>query len=130
MDTNTILAPEKPAKPAEIKFNPEDPIHRQLAGEYEDFKVAGQDFVKQHPDFQQRLSNAAARGLTLDNRAHRQIMRSAAPEILYYLADPKNEVEARNVMNLSGPLQEIEITRIANHLADVRAISGKDRAKM
>jgi hypothetical protein len=111
------------------EFDPQ--AQARFAEEAENFQAAGQAFVKEHPDFNQKMHAAAARGLTLDNKALRTIIRLRAPEVAYYLTDPKNEVEARNVMALSGPLQEVEVQRISNHLADVQAASrNRNRDKM
>lgn len=109
-------APAVPAAPKEIQFNPQDPVHMQLKKEFDGFLFVGQDFIKRNPDFNDRLNAAAAKGLTLDNQAQRTIIRLAAPEILYYLAAPENEPEARKLMTMDGESQRDEIVRLAERL--------------
>jgi len=110
------VTPAAPEPPKEIQFNPQDPVHVQLKKEFDGFLFAGQDFIKRNPDFNDRLNAASAKGLTLNNQAQRAIIRLAAPEVLYYLADPQNEQEARKLMNMDGDGQIVEIARIAERL--------------
>lgn len=114
--TPAAAATVTPQAPKEIQFNPQDPTHIQLKKEFDGFLFAGQDFIKRNPDFQERLNAAATKGLTLDNKAQRAIVRLAAPEVLYYLADPANENTARQLMNMDGDGQIVEIARIAERL--------------
>lgn len=104
------------AAPAEIKFNPADPVHVQLKTELDGFIQAGQEFIKRNPDFNDALNAAAQRGLTLDTQAQRAIIKLQAPEVAYFLAQPQNEPVARRLMALDGMSQVIEIGKLAERL--------------
>ena len=110
------VTPATPEPPKEIQFDPQNAAHVQAKREFDGFIFAGQDFIKRNPDFNERLNKASEKGLTLNNQAQRAIIRLAAPEVLYYLADPQNEGEARKLMNMDGDGQIVEIARIAERL--------------
>lgn len=105
-----------PQPPKEVQFDPQNPTHMQLKREFDNFLFVGQEFIKRNPDFNDRLNAAASKGLTLDNRAQRTIVRMAAPEVLYYLAAPENEQDARKLMAMDGESQIAEIGKIAERL--------------
>lgn len=106
-DTGTITEPKA------IPFNAADPVHIALKEDFERFQVAAKTFAESRPDWNARMNAVAEKGLKLDNAAHREILRLAAPEVVYYLADPANEQEARSIMALDRASQVLRIQQLA-----------------
>ena len=80
-----------------------------------EFVAAGREYLKTHPGFNERLQDAAARGLDLPPAAIEEIKRLGALgcKVADRLADPQNEMEACGVMSLKGERAVDKIRRIA-----------------
>jgi hypothetical protein len=85
--------------------------------EFDRFLERGKAFVVSHPDFNDTLQAAHVRGLTMSEQARQAITKLAAPEVVYWLAKPENDLAARNLMRMDDFQQVIEIGKIAERLA-------------
>ena len=66
------------------------------------FQERAREFAKTHPDFNDRMADAARRGLNLAPAHTAEIVRICSPETAYYYADPANESEARSLNVAEG----------------------------
>jgi len=105
---SAITPPVTPAAPAPDTKRQE---------EFDRFLERGKAFVVSHPDFNDTLQAAHVRGLTMSEQARQAITKLAAPEVVYWLAKPENDLAARNLMRMDDFQQVIEIGKIAERLA-------------
>jgi hypothetical protein len=103
------------AVPAPTTAAPAPDTKRQE--EFDRFLERGKAFVVSHPDFNDTLQAAHVRGLTMSEQAGQAITKLAAPEVVYWLAKPENDLAARNLMRMDDFQQVIEIGKIAERLA-------------
>lgn len=108
------ITPRAPAAPATPAAAPAiDPARK---AELDNFITATTKFVERHPDFNQALQAAASRGLDISPQAVAAIQQMAAPEVVYWLAQPANELEARRLMSMPAVAQIAHVGRIAERL--------------
>lgn len=103
--------------PVEKKLEEPQPVLQVRKEEFDTFLEKGKSFMATHPDFNQRLQEATIRGLTISEQARAAITKLAVPEVVYWLADPTNDLAARKLMTMDEGMQAIEIGRIAERLS-------------
>lgn len=86
----------------------------ELTKTFDSFRVRATEFAAKNPDWQQRLIKAGERGLELSAHNQRILMELPnGPAVAYYLADPKNEAKAREIMAMSPVKGNIELARLS-----------------
>lgn len=80
------------------------------------FLEKGKKLIEAHPDFNDKLQEAAHYGLTITPEATAEIVRLCAPEVAYWLAKPENVEGAMRLMNMEPDQQIVEVRRIAKQL--------------
>lgn len=109
--TGTIVSREA-AKPAE-----QPSVMNVRKEEFDKFLERGKKFMEVHPDFNETLTQAAIRGLTMSEQARTAITRLAVPEVAYWLAKPENDLAARALMGMDDLQQVVEVGRISERLS-------------
>lgn len=79
-----------------------------------EFQAAGQEFIKEHPDYSESLNAAAERGLNFAVDATREIIKAGklGVRLAYYLAQPENLEATARLMNLKGKRAAEEVHRL------------------
>jgi len=110
-------------KPAEVKIEappaaPKEPEYLKVRQEeFDKFLERGKTFMVAHSDFNEVLQAAHIRGLTMSEQARAAITKLAAPEVVYWLAKPENDLAARSLMKMDDFQQALEVGKIAERLA-------------
>lgn len=116
-----IVVPKmEQAKPVEVAKPVEQPpvqVSQVKQEEFNRFLERGKLFMSSHTDFNTVLEAAHVRGLTMSESARTAITRLAAPEVVYWLAQPEHDLAARTLMQMDDLQQVVEIGRIAERLA-------------
>src|SRR6266478_3930290 len=81
-----------------------------------DFAARGAEYIKTHPDLNERLAAGHTHGLTMDDAATWRILELARPDVADWLARDENHEGACWLMNLKGQAAIDEVDRIAARL--------------
>lgn len=82
----------------------------------ENFAERGAEYIKTHPDLNERLAAAHTGGLTMDDAATWRILELARPDVADWLSREENHEGACWLMNLKGQAAVDEVDRIAARL--------------
>lgn len=82
----------------------------------QDFATKGAEYLKTHPEYNERLAAAHTGGLTMDDAALSRILETGRHDVADWLSREENHEGACWLMNLKGQAAVDEVDRIASRL--------------